>query len=116
MKRCGTAVTKDRGGSRLFRFISGQLQAGIQHGGTIILTDDLWWSEDGGSAYVLVLLDLSTAFDAVNQDIFLDCLWRLGIGGTVLYGASLPFPGSVPVGVNSLGPFFVWGDALSPPL
>lgn len=33
---------------------------------------------------MLVLLDLSMVFDAIYHDILLDCLWVLGVGGTIL--------------------------------
>lgn len=33
---------------------------------------------------MLVLLDLSTVFDAIYHDILLDYLWGHGVGGTIL--------------------------------
>lgn len=50
----------------------------------VVLVDDLRQEIDEGSASLLILLDLSAAFDTIGHDILLGCLTELGIGGTVL--------------------------------
>ncbi|KAF7244356.1 LINE-1 retrotransposable element ORF2 protein [Varanus komodoensis] len=50
----------------------------------VALYDDLCRERDRGSASLLVLLDLSAAFDAIDHGILLDRLAGLGVGGTAL--------------------------------
>uniref|UniRef100_A0A8C6YD85 Reverse transcriptase domain-containing protein n=1 Tax=Naja naja TaxID=35670 RepID=A0A8C6YD85_NAJNA len=50
----------------------------------VALMDDLWRARDRGFSSVLVLLDLSAAFDTIDHGILLRRLGGLGIGGTVL--------------------------------
>ncbi|KAF7238147.1 Sperm-associated antigen 17 [Varanus komodoensis] len=49
----------------------------------VALYDDLCRERDRGSASLLVLLDLSAAFDTINHGILLNRLVGLGVGGTV---------------------------------
>ncbi|KAF7235017.1 C-type lectin domain family 2 member D, partial [Varanus komodoensis] len=65
------------------------LQSGFRPGyGTesalVALYDDLCKEQDRGSASLLVLLDLSAAFDTIDHGIPLDRLAGLGVGGTAL--------------------------------
>ncbi|KAF7239262.1 WD repeat-containing protein 90 [Varanus komodoensis] len=89
-------------GKVLERVVAGQLQAlldetdyldpfqsGFRPGyGTesalVTLYDDLCRERDRGSASLLVLLDLSAAFNTIDHGILLDRLARLGVGGTAL--------------------------------
>ncbi|KAF7235229.1 Protein TANC1 [Varanus komodoensis] len=48
----------------------------------VALYDDLCRGKDRGSASLLVLLDLSAAFDTIDHGILLDRLVGLGVGGT----------------------------------
>ncbi|KAF7244380.1 putative RNA-directed DNA polymerase from transposon BS [Varanus komodoensis] len=50
----------------------------------VALYDDLCREKDRGSASLLVLLELSAAFDTINHGILLDRLAGLGVGGTAL--------------------------------
>ncbi|KAF7253384.1 hypothetical protein EYD10_00388 [Varanus komodoensis] len=50
----------------------------------VTLYDDLCREKDRGSASLLVLLDLSAAFDTIDHGILLDRLAGLGVGGTAL--------------------------------
>ncbi|KAF7251907.1 Polypeptide N-acetylgalactosaminyltransferase 16 [Varanus komodoensis] len=50
----------------------------------VALYDDLCREKDRGSASLLVLLDLSAAFDTIEHGILLDRLAGLGVGGTAL--------------------------------
>uniref|UniRef100_A0A8C6XGP5 Reverse transcriptase domain-containing protein n=1 Tax=Naja naja TaxID=35670 RepID=A0A8C6XGP5_NAJNA len=50
----------------------------------VALVDDLWRARDRGFSSVLVLLDLSAAFDTIDHGILLRRLRGLGVGGTVL--------------------------------
>ncbi|KAF7243910.1 Nudix hydrolase 20, chloroplastic [Varanus komodoensis] len=50
----------------------------------VALYDDLCREKDRGSASLLVLLDLSAAFDTIDHGILLDRLAGLGVGGTAL--------------------------------
>ncbi|KAF7239428.1 Visinin-like protein 1 [Varanus komodoensis] len=87
-------------GKVLERVVAGQLQAlldetdyldpfqsGFRPGyGTesalVALYDDLCRERDRGSASLLVLLDLSVAFDTIDHSILLNRLAGLGVGGT----------------------------------
>ncbi|KAF7251092.1 putative RNA-directed DNA polymerase from transposon BS [Varanus komodoensis] len=87
-------------GTVLERVVAGQLQAlldetdyldpfqsGFRPGyGTesalVALYDDLCRERDRGSASLLVLLDLSVAFNTIDHGILLDRLKGLGVGGT----------------------------------
>uniref|UniRef100_A0A8D2J3D3 Reverse transcriptase domain-containing protein n=1 Tax=Varanus komodoensis TaxID=61221 RepID=A0A8D2J3D3_VARKO len=48
----------------------------------VALYDDLYRERDRGSTSLLVLLDLSAAFDTIDHGILLDRLAGLGVGGT----------------------------------
>ncbi|KAK9396605.1 RNA-directed DNA polymerase from mobile element jockey-like [Crotalus adamanteus] len=50
----------------------------------VALTDDLWRARDRGYSSILVLLDLSAAFDTIDHGILLRRLGEVGVGGTVL--------------------------------
>ncbi|KAF7246241.1 RNA-directed DNA polymerase from mobile element jockey [Varanus komodoensis] len=50
----------------------------------VTLYDDLCREKDRGSASLLVLLDLSVAFDTIDHGIRLDRLAGVGVGGTAL--------------------------------
>uniref|UniRef100_A0A8D2L0K3 Reverse transcriptase domain-containing protein n=1 Tax=Varanus komodoensis TaxID=61221 RepID=A0A8D2L0K3_VARKO len=50
----------------------------------VTLYNDLCRERDRGSASLLVLLDLSAAFDTIDHGILLDRLAGLGVGGTAL--------------------------------
>uniref|UniRef100_A0A8D2LLU3 Reverse transcriptase domain-containing protein n=1 Tax=Varanus komodoensis TaxID=61221 RepID=A0A8D2LLU3_VARKO len=50
----------------------------------VALYDDLCRERDRGSASLLVLLDLSAAFNTIDHGILLDRLAGLGVGGTAL--------------------------------
>ena len=50
----------------------------------VALYDDLCWERDGGSVTLLILLDLSVAFNTVDHGILLERLADLGVGGTAL--------------------------------
>lgn len=49
----------------------------------VALVDDLWQGQDGGCVFILTLLDLSAAFDAINHTINLDQLRGLEVGSMV---------------------------------
>uniref|UniRef100_A0A670IIH6 Reverse transcriptase domain-containing protein n=1 Tax=Podarcis muralis TaxID=64176 RepID=A0A670IIH6_PODMU len=64
-------------------------QSGFRpHHGTetalVALVDDLRWARDKGESCFLVLLDISAAFDTIDNSIFLDGLEVLEAGGTVI--------------------------------
>ncbi|KAF7240922.1 Craniofacial development protein 2 [Varanus komodoensis] len=89
-------------GKVLERVVAGQLQAlldetdyldpfqsGFRPGystesALVALYDDLCREKDRGSTSLLVLLDLSVAFDTIDHGILLDRLAGLGVGGTAL--------------------------------
>ncbi|KAF7234897.1 E3 ubiquitin-protein ligase TRIM21 [Varanus komodoensis] len=89
-------------GKVLERVVAGQLQALLDEAdyldpfqssfrpgyGTesalVALYDDLCREKDRGSASLLVLLDLSAAFNTIDHGILLDRLAGLGVGGTAL--------------------------------
>ncbi|KAF7253392.1 ERI1 exoribonuclease 3 [Varanus komodoensis] len=89
-------------GKVLERVVAGQLQAlldetdyldpfqsGFRPGystesALVALYDDLCREKDRGSTSLLVLLDLSSAFDTIDHGILLDRLAGLGVGGTAL--------------------------------
>ncbi|KAF7244472.1 VWFA and cache domain-containing protein 1 [Varanus komodoensis] len=89
-------------GKVLERVVAGQLQAlldetdyldpfqsGFRPGystesALVALYDDLCREKDRGSTSLLVLLDLSAAFDTIDHGILLDRLAGLGVGGTAL--------------------------------
>ncbi|KAF7253994.1 RNA-directed DNA polymerase from mobile element jockey, partial [Varanus komodoensis] len=89
-------------GKVLERVVAGQLQAlldetdyldpfqsGFRPGystesALVALYEDLCREKDRGSASLLVLLDLSVAFDTIDHGILLDRLLGLGVGGTTL--------------------------------
>ena len=50
----------------------------------VALVDDLRQELDRGSVSLLVLLDLSAAFDTIDHGILLGCHSQMGLGGTVL--------------------------------
>uniref|UniRef100_A0A8D0BC31 Reverse transcriptase domain-containing protein n=1 Tax=Salvator merianae TaxID=96440 RepID=A0A8D0BC31_SALMN len=50
----------------------------------VALIDDLWRARDRGYSSILVLLDLSAAFDTIDHGILLRRLEGLGVGATVL--------------------------------
>uniref|UniRef100_A0A803TWP1 Reverse transcriptase domain-containing protein n=1 Tax=Anolis carolinensis TaxID=28377 RepID=A0A803TWP1_ANOCA len=50
----------------------------------VALVDDLYRELDRGSVSLLVLLDISAAFDTINHDILLGWLSGMGFGGTPL--------------------------------
>ena len=50
----------------------------------VALTDDLRRQLDKGGSAVLVLLDLSAAFDVVNHEVLASCLAVAGIRGSAL--------------------------------
>lgn len=50
----------------------------------VALVGDLRRAQDRCDATILSLPDLSVTSDAINHDILLDHLWRLGITGIVL--------------------------------
>lgn len=50
----------------------------------VALVDHLRRAQDRCDATILALPDLSVASDAINYDILLDHLWRLGVTGIVL--------------------------------
>ena len=51
----------------------------------VALFDDLCQERDRGSVTLLILLDLSAAFDTISHGVLLDRLAGLGVGGTVLW-------------------------------
>lgn len=51
----------------------------------VLLVDDLWQSWDEGGVAILVLLEFSAAFKAIDHGILLSQLHRLGIGDTILW-------------------------------
>ncbi|KAF7248256.1 Transcription factor ETV6 [Varanus komodoensis] len=89
-------------GKVLERVVAGQLQARLDEtdyldpfqssfrprygteSALVALYDDLCREKDSGSASLLVLLDLSAAFDTIDHGILLDRLAGLGVGGTAL--------------------------------
>uniref|UniRef100_A0A8D2LN46 Reverse transcriptase domain-containing protein n=1 Tax=Varanus komodoensis TaxID=61221 RepID=A0A8D2LN46_VARKO len=89
-------------GKVLERVVAGQLQAlleetdyldpfqsGFRPGystesALVALYDDLCREKDRGSTSLLILLDLSAAFDTIDHGILLDRLAGLGVGGTAL--------------------------------
>ncbi|XP_061466651.1 uncharacterized protein LOC133377174 [Rhineura floridana] len=48
----------------------------------VALYDDLCWEKDRGSVTLLILLDLSAAFNTIDHGILLGRLGDLGVGGT----------------------------------
>lgn len=51
----------------------------------MVLVDDLLLSMDRGCTSILILIHLSTAFDAVDQEILQSCLRKVvGVQGNVL--------------------------------
>ncbi|KAF7246446.1 AT-rich interactive domain-containing protein 2 [Varanus komodoensis] len=65
--------------------IAGQKWCEFIHFGFVVaLYDDLCREKDRGSTSLLVLLDLSAAFDTIDHGILLDRLAGLGVGGTAL--------------------------------
>ncbi|XP_070582622.1 LOW QUALITY PROTEIN: uncharacterized protein [Erythrolamprus reginae] len=88
----------------------------------VALMDDLWRARDRGLSSVLVLLDLSAAFDTIDHGILLRRLEGLGVGGTVLQWFSSYLSGrsqSVLVGGQRSTPRFLpcgvpQGSVLSP--
>ena len=69
----------------------------------VALCDDLLREADGGKVSLLVLLDISAAFDTIDHGILLGRLSELGIGGLAPLLLGGPSPEST-----------AWGERLSP--
>ena len=59
----------------------------------VVLQDDLLREIDRGKTSLLVLLNLTAAFDTVNHSILLDRLLGLGIGGLAVNWLQSVFSG-----------------------
>lgn len=59
--------------------------------------DDLWQKWNGGSIFILGLLDLSAAFNTIDHGILMGRLWELEL---CIMLVLLLLTGPVPVGVD----------------
>lgn len=50
----------------------------------VTLMYNLWWKQDQCAVYILALLDLIAAFNAINHGILLGQLWEFGMYGTLV--------------------------------
>lgn len=69
--------------------------------GTILVTlfDSLWWSQDEGGTFILMLLDLSVASTTINLGVLLHQKWETSFCG----GSSFSVFGFVSVRVPYTG-------------